>query len=205
EHAGYQFNYLSYFIILISIYISKVCKSRLVLVIILTTIIACNLWLFFYDRDPARIFPYRQTSVHYSDLQRNDQELRSKISFIKQNYLPHDTILFSSSPFWSQYMYHLPEYAVYSIDGLFSADRRYSSLIRSARYWVRREFYTGSSRFLIPPNIEKIVILESEACGWKIHAGILRNAHDKNVCIVEIPVRPGQEYIFHYRKMILHE
>ena len=205
EHAGYQFNFLSYFIVLISVYISFLIKNRQVLVIVLTIIMACNLWLFFYDRDPERLFPYRQTSLHYSDLQRNDEELQSKVGFIKQNYLPDTSLLFSSTPFWSQYMYHLPEYTLYSVDGLFSADRRYASIIRKGRYWVRQESHTGSAGFLIPSTIKKIVILESDACRWKIHAGILRNTRDKNVCIVEIPVRPGQVYFFHYRRMILNE
>lgn len=200
DHAGYQLNFLAYFIILLSLFLAKEFgKKRYFLFLITSLLVVCNLVIFFYNRDSQHLRPYRQSSLHYTDIRRNDFELSSKVFYIKDKFSPYDTILLSSTPFWKQYMYHLPEYQVYSIDGLFSFDRRYASLIRKGQNWRRDMYESNSFLFTIPDGITRIVILDSESCIWPSLQGQKIRRSSRNLCMTQLEVKQNEQYRYHYK------
>lgn len=202
EHAGYQFDYLAYVIILLSLFLAKeLTKHRYLLLLLTLLLVFGNLILFFYNRDPKRLRPYRQSSLHYTDLRRNDAELASKISYIKENFLPIDTIIFSSTPFWKQYMYHLPNYNVYSVDGLFSSDKRYSYLVRSGYKWERRLYFLQSNKLEISKNIRHLVLLDNDSCQWA-PKNAKRIHFSKNACFVVVSLVKVGGVTFDYHKIL---
>lgn len=203
EHAGYQFDYLIYFMFFVSLFLARYFRNHPILIqCIVATLVLTNLLIFFYDRDPQRERPYRQTSLHYSDIRRNDYELSTKIKYITLHYSPRDAIIFSSTPFWKQYMYHLPKYAVYSLDGFFSSDKRYASLVRYGHEWKRIAYTVPSLQMTIPKGTRTLILLDTDSCLWSPQ-GATKIHFPQNTCITNIPVKNNRFFKFGYHTIKL--
>lgn len=200
DHAGYQTGYLTCGIFLLAVIIWKIFKNKQRLLVgIAAFICLVNLFLFFYNRDPEYRLPYRQTSFHYSDLQRNDFELSEKISFVKKNFLPSNTLILVSYVFWRQYSYYLPEYKIIDLNGFYTNDMNVINQVRESMYWKRVEYKNISRIFIVPVGIKNIVFLDDEVCEWKIN-GLLIRRIEKNICVSSIKVQKGEKFSYAEKK-----
>lgn len=167
EHAGYQTGYLTFFLFLLAIGIWKMFKNRMLLTVGVTLfIVVVNLFLFFYNRDPGFIRPYRQSSFHYSDIKRNDYALSNKVIYIKNNYDPKKTLIVSGPVFWRHARYYLPEYQIYEIDALVTDDPRVRDTRRDARDWKYQEYRTTNYSLRVFQPIDTLILFDDESDNW---------------------------------------
>lgn len=199
EHAGYQTGYLTFFLFLLAYAIWELSNKRILYIVGLTAIvIVANLLLFFYDRDPGYIYPYRQTSFHYSDLVRNDYVLSSKINFIKNNFIPQKTLVISGPIFWRQARYYFPQYQIFEIDALVTADPKFNQTRRDAKHWTFTEYKTNNYSFLVPLGIDTIILFDDESNDW-VHSNKKVKQFKGMTKLTIVSVREGGvvKYRFH--------
>jgi 4-amino-4-deoxy-L-arabinose transferase-like glycosyltransferase len=201
EHAGYQMTYLTALLVLIAYAVWMISKKNLRILILIACIIGgINLYIFFVDRDPTYSKPFRQSSLHYSDIRRNDREMETKISFIKSEFNPKTTLILMGPFFWRQTMYHLPEFRILQIDALVTDNPRFADIRRDSLNWTRWEYRTTNFMLKVPDNITTIVVLD-EGYRWVKH-------HEKkiyqlpwNVKITSFPVKPGDTIRYGFHKV----
>lgn len=196
EHAGYQMGYLTCLIFLFSSVIWTIAKHRFIPALCITSfVVAINLILFFYNRDPNHALPYRQSSFHYSDLRRNDYEISKKRDYVRKYFSDSSTLLLLSPVFWKQYAYHLPEYTVLELNGLYTNNASVKYQVREDRMWQREEYQNVNRVFSIPKGIEQLVFLDDEVCEWKVK-GLLMRTLEKNICISWLKVQEGEKFSY---------
>lgn len=166
EHAGYQAGYLIFFIFLVAIFISKLFKSTSIQFLVLSMVIAINLSIFFYDRDPGHEKVYRQSSFHFSDIRRNEEELSKKIDYIKKNYKPEETVIVAGPYLWRHARYYLPEYQIYKIDGMFADNEFANAQIVSAKDLKFHFIRIKNNEFELPKGTNNIILFDDDLNAW---------------------------------------
>ena len=195
EHAGYQGTYISAFLILISYsiwYLSK--KNMITRCIMIACIVFFNLFIFFFNRDPALNKPYRQSSFHYWEIRKNDIRLYSKVTYIKKNFDPKTTMIITEPFQWRGIMYHLPEYLTYDIDGIFSSNERFKYIIRKSQYYSYSQEENKSFIFVIPNNITSVIFTDEDMFSSVNAEKKKKISLDGNSNITILSVKEGQKF-----------
>ncbi len=196
DHAGYQMSYLSACVILIAFAIWKVnSRSRIRLILIMSSIVVFNLYWFFHNRDPQSKLPYSPTSFHYSEIRKNDIKLGGKISYIKKHFPASSTLIITSINPWRPLMYYLKDYKLYEIDALTLQDPRSRFVVRTADQWDY-QLHKDMKYIVVPSGITRIVFTDDEAKNWDIPKVFQRYSLPGNSSITSVPTTPGTKYLF---------
>lgn len=166
EHVGYQAGYLIPLILFTALGIQSIFRNREMIVAVTLAVVLINLLIFFQDRDPKFLRPYRQSSFHYSDLRRNDYELSHKVLYIKEHYDPRKTLIISGPFFWRHARYYLPSYQIYEIDALSSDSSETAKTLRKAKNFKFTVYKTSNNFFSPPKGINAIILFDNEADKW---------------------------------------
>ncbi len=196
-HAGYQMNYLSALILLSSYGMWKLLKKDkygLIAAIVIT--VGVNLMLFFYNRDPEYVKPYRPTSFHYTDIRANDKRFKAKIGFMDTHFSPKNTIILTTPTLWRPYMYYFKNYKIYEIDALKTRDKQFVDRRRDGQYWIKREYKATKHMIAVPKKIENIVLLDDEEV-FAIQNAIFKEYKlDGGSLLFAISVRQGDVFSY---------
>lgn len=199
-HAGYQMDYLIALVLLSSLAIHSMFKShKKALYLVVSIIVISNLLMFFWDRDPNYIKPYRPTSFHYSDIRKNDLKMSSKVDYIKSVYDPHSTLIITVSTLWSPYMYHLKEFHQYSIEALFTENPAFKNQRRDSYMWKVHEYSTNDHVIKVPKYIHKILLVDDELNIRLINLKSKKISLPGNSSIIEIDVNFGDKIKYGYQ------
>lgn len=166
EHIGYQAGYLIFLLFGVAYAIPKLFKSNLAIFIATGAIVVSNLYIFFQDRDPSYLYSYRQSSFHYTDIKRNEFEIKNKVNFIKQNYSPDEVLIIAGPYFWRHARFYLPEYTVISVDlqniKTDSNENKYT-YAKNLKFENRN---MKNSSLVIHKGVKYIVLFDNESDGW---------------------------------------
>jgi hypothetical protein len=202
EHAGYQMSYLSAFILVISLAVySSTKKYKFIFIGVLTSIILFNLVWFFYNRDPNYIKPYRPTSFHYSDIQKNDLKTGSKITFIKSHFKPDTTLIITLEVLWSPYRYHLKNYALTELSGLDILTPSYAHVRRDTKYWNLIVSTDNNMEVIVPSDITTIVFPDDSMSSWVKNIPVKTYQLPGKSILTVISVKPGDTLQYGYHKI----
>lgn len=197
EHAGYQMNYLSGLLLLTSFVIWKIFRdNKIYLVLIVTLIISINLLVFFVDRDPEFIKPYRPTSFHFSDIRKNDIKVGTKISFIKKNFSPKTTLVIATPTLWRPIMYYLKDYLIYEFDGLVTNDPKLMYIRRDSKNWEYNFYLDKELKFTVPKNINTIILFDDESINWFLNKNGMSYELGYSSKIYAISCKPGDKFVY---------
>lgn len=204
-HAGYQMNYLSALMLLTSYGMWEMLKKNkygLIAAIVIT--VGINLLLFFYNRDPKYVKPYRPTSFHYTDIRANDKRFKAKINFMDKHFSPKNTIILTTPTLWRPYMYYFKDYKIFEVDALKTWDKQFVDVRRDGQYWIKREYKATKHMIAAPEKIENIVLLDDEEVFQIINTKSTLFKLDGGSLVYVIPVRQGDtfSYGFHFLEKI---
>ena len=126
--------------------------------------LAVNLFVYFYDFNPAGKGTDYDSFRAYSDIRKRDTQILEKIRYIKENVPAENSIVVVSSSFFMPLMYYLPQYHVYLFNGVFFKG---NNLVRYGHNFERRNFSDFNSKDLIrDKGIRKIVFFDDEFSRW---------------------------------------
>jgi hypothetical protein len=127
---------------------------------LIISIVIVNICVFTYDSNPEGTWEW-YSWYKANDIKKRDELLGSKINYIRNNYNPQDTIIFSGGPQQTYFMatYYLPQFTIYQPSAVFwKSESSYMSLGRARRY---KEINTDPY-FEIPTGIKKIVFFDED-------------------------------------------
>ena len=162
-----------------------------------------NIWWFIRDRDPEMKNPYIQTSFHYSEIKKNDQQMSAKVAYIQRHLDSSNSIIITSAQQWRPLMYHLPEYQVYNLEGMFTSNNKYSHTIRVGENWNFIETRVAKLQFSIPKNVRMLLFADGEAVSKIDNASSRKIRLRANSSLVLVPVSPGQTIYYNNKHIII--
>jgi|GEM_PF-2297849 hypothetical protein len=123
---------------------------------IIGPIILVNLFLFFHDFSSDDVIVYSEKQFNYAEVSKTERFLDAKINFIKENFLPEETLIIASSAFFRQVMYYFPDAVVIQSSGM---TRKNENTIQYGKNY-QRTYYKNKGSFNIPPEIKKGIIFD---------------------------------------------
>lgn len=198
EHAGYQALYLIFIIFAISYSILMLFKTKILITLVTGLIIVSNLYLFFHNRDPENLKPYRQSSFHYTDLRRNEYELSSKVNYIKNNYNSNSVLIIAGPYFWRHARYYLPDYLIIMPQLMVLDDKK----IFIAKNYKFKEIESMDSEIKLSDEINKIIFFDNDAGEWASNKGKLI-PFKGSAKMIELSVDDKDKIIFSKNKINL--
>lgn len=180
NNAGYIIVALLPLIILLSEFLNRIAqelkenlalklgflnKKNLVLSSFMFLFIIPNTIYYFYDFNPQdkgndHIYAFQT----YPEIKKRNLQLNGKFGYIKENISPQDSIVITTSLYFIQVMYHLPEYHVYSLSGI---AKRGSNAITYGYLHKRKNLYNFDvSSIFEKNNIKKVVLFEDYFRQW---------------------------------------
>jgi len=206
DHAGYQMTYLSAFVLVIAYILTILFKKREMLLYITVLIVAMfNLFWFFRNRDPYFSKPYIPTSFHYSEIIKNDLQMKQKVTYIQKNFDPYNTVIITSSQYFRPTMYHLPQYEVFSYGVLETKEKEFSSIARIGKNFRREEYVQENSHVVFDNSVSTIVFFDREVSDIVKNEGFVHKLL-YNATMVSLSHKYGNVYIIGYKTFeVSHE
>lgn len=202
DHAAHQMAYLSGLSFLISYAIWRISKKNTgLLIVTVSFIVMFNLFTFFRDRDPENQKPYIDQSYHYSEIRKNDRRLLAKTTFIKERFLPDETLILTTPRLWRPYMYHFKEYKIYALDALVTTDSRYVHVRREAQNWNKKELIQKKHTVVIPAGIRTVVLLGDDEAFRIEGAKFFEYGLDAGSVVYVLPVKAGDTFLYGYKSL----
>lgn len=198
DHSGYQMVYMTPLVVLASYSIDKFTRNMRLRHVLIAGVIIFNIFWFFRDRDPAFAGPYVQTSFHYSEIRKNDTEMKEKIEFIESEFDPSKTVVVVDAQHFRPVMYHLPKYEVVSLSSLETSDSKQSCHVRRGKNWLRTEYVSCNNTISFPGNIEKIIFFDNNASGFVETEKILHRLKN-NMSILETENTENGQFQYNYK------
>lgn len=203
DHAAHQMTYLSGLIFLVSFAIWKTTKKNTIILSFVVVVVALfNLLTFFRDRDPGNKKRYIDQSYHHSEIRKNDIRMKAKINFIERNYLPKDTIIFTTPTLWRPYMYYFKDYKIFEIDALGTKDKKFVDIRRDGQYWNKKEYKESVHSIVVPMNTKNIIVLDDDEPFKIVHTKSMEYRLEGGSLVYVIPVKGGEvfSYDLHFLK-----
>jgi len=143
----------------------KYLKSRnAVLAPFMSLFIFTNVFAYLYDFKSQHEINFSDSFRRYPDSEKIDAQLSEKLEYIRKNIPAENSIIVSSSSFFMQAMYYLPDYYVYLFGGI---THQSSTSVAYGHNFKRRIFSDFDTSNLLSDNhIEYIVFFDDRFNEW---------------------------------------